>query len=171
MASAGDLARALAGVALTAAVVACAGGGRGSDAVARVGQPAPDFTEPLAPSGTLSLSALRGHPVYLNFFATWCPPCNDEAPAIEALQRRYAARGLDVVGVDVLEDAAKAEQFRSEHGLTYPEIVDSGALSRQYRIEGLPVHVFIDRGGVVRKIVVGQMSPSEMRDSVEALLR
>ena len=62
-------------------------------------------------SGTLALASLRGKVVYLNFFATWCPPCNEEAPAIDALQRRSTARrGLQVVGVDVLENAAESRR-------------------------------------------------------------
>lgn len=139
-------------------------------AVARIGQPAPDWTEPTAPSGKLEFASLRGHPVYLNFFATWCPPCNEEASSIEALSRRYAARGLDVVGVDVLENASKAALFRSEHRLSFPTVVDDGTLRDRYRINGLPVHVFIDRSGIVRSIVVGQMSPAEIEAGILPLL-
>lgn len=149
-----------------------AGGDSGSSApsVARVGQPAPDWTEPSAPSGTVSLAALRGNVVYLNFFATWCPPCNEEAPAIDALQREFGPRGLRVVGIDVLESAGKAAQFRKEHALSYPAVVDDGTLRNQYNVNGLPVHVFIDRQGVVSKIVVGEMSAAEMRANVVRLL-
>jgi thiol-disulfide isomerase/thioredoxin len=109
--------------------------------------------------------------VYLNFFATWCPPCNEEAPAINALQRQYAASGLQVVGVDVLENAKKAAQFRREHQLLYPAVVDEGTLRDQYNVNGLPVHVFIDRQGIVRKIVVGELSAADMRTDVERILR
>jgi cytochrome c biogenesis protein CcmG, thiol:disulfide interchange protein DsbE len=142
-----------------------------ADTVARVGQPAPDWTETAIPDGQLSMASLRGHPVYLNFFATWCPPCNEEAPALNALQKRYASKGLRVIGVDVLESAKKAEEFRSQHSLVYSEVVDSGTLRDQYNINGLPVHVFIDRSGVVRSIVVGELSPTDMRDDVLKILR
>jgi thiol-disulfide isomerase/thioredoxin len=114
---------------------------------------------------------LRGKAIYLNFFATWCPPCNEEAPQIDALARSYAARGLQVVGVDVLENARKATAFRVQHHLSYPVVVDSGTLRGQYEINGLPVHVFIDRGGIVRKIVVGELSPAAMRADVESVLQ
>lgn len=80
-------------------------------------------------------------------------------------------RGLRVVGVDVLESARKAAVFRSEHDLSYPVVIDTGPLRNQYEINGLPVHVFIDRGGVVRKIVVGELSPASMRANIEAVLR
>jgi cytochrome c biogenesis protein CcmG, thiol:disulfide interchange protein DsbE len=177
MAKSGSISRWLAAAAAFT-LVACGNGGGtraqsasgGSPQIARIGQAAPDWKEPMAPTGTLALSSLRGHPVYLNFFATWCPPCNDEAPAIDALQRKYASRGLDVVGVDVMENAGKAAQFRREHHLSYPAVVDDGTLRDQYRINGLPVHVFIDRGGIVRAIEVGQLSPDEMRTYVLDIL-
>ena len=118
----------------------------------------------------LSLDALRGKPIYINFFATWCPPCNEEAPDINALQKQYAGRGLRVVGVDELEDAKKAAQFVRKYDLVYPAVVDDGTLQDQYRVNGLPVHVFIDRGGVIRKIVTGEMTKKQIAQSIEAIL-
>ena len=135
-----------------------------------VGTRAPDFTL-LTPEGTaVRLSSLRGKVVVVNFFATWCPPCNEEAPAIDALQRRYGAAGLQIVGVDVLESAAKAQEFRTQHHLSYPAVVDDGTLRNQYNVNGLPVHVFIDRSGTVRKIIVGELAPAEMRENIESIL-
>jgi cytochrome c biogenesis protein CcmG, thiol:disulfide interchange protein DsbE len=154
------------------ALTACAQGGKSTMAqAARVGAPAPDFSEASIPGPTLSLESLRGKAIYLNFFATWCPPCNEEAPAINALQRQYAASGLQVVGVDVLESARKAALFRQEHHLLYPAVVDQGTLRDAYRVNGLPVHVFIDRQGIVRNIVIGELSPAAMRADVERILR
>lgn len=168
--------RSAAAVVLTAALVSCAGGNGAKNAsssasVAHVGNPAPDWSESTVPSGTLSLASLRGKAVYLNFFATWCPPCNEEAPAINSLQQRYGSRGLQVVGIDMLENARKAEEFRSEHHLVYPAVVDDGTLRDQYNVNGLPVHVFIDRRGIVRNIIIGELSPTEMRTNVERILR
>jgi cytochrome c biogenesis protein CcmG, thiol:disulfide interchange protein DsbE len=156
------------------ALAACAQGGKTtstSPEIARVGAPAPEFSEPSIPGPTLSLESLRGKAIYLNFFATWCPPCNEEAPAINALQRQYAASGLQVVGVDVLESARKAALFRQEHHLLYPAVVDQGTLRDAYRVNGLPVHVFIDRRGIVRDIVIGELAPGAMRADVERILR
>lgn len=156
------------------ALVACGQGGKTTSAsaqTAHVGAPAPDFSEPSIPGPTVSLASLRGKAIYLNFFATWCPPCNEEAPAINALQRQYAASGLQVVGVDVLESGRKAALFRHEHHLLYPAVVDDGTLRDQYRVNGLPVHVFIDREGIVRKIVIGELAPAAMRVDVERILR
>lgn len=167
--------RALAAAALLA-VTACSSAAAKKTAVvdnrtAHVGQTAPNWSEPTAPGGTLSLASLRGKAVYLNFFASWCPPCNEEAPQIETLQRQYASQGLQVVGVDVLENQRKAAQFRQAHHLTYPAVVDDGTLRDQYGINGLPVHVFIDRSGVVRNVVIGELSAAEMRANIQKLLR
>ena len=71
----------------------------------------------------------------------------------------------------MLENGRKAAAFRSEHRLTYPVVVDRGDLRDQYQVNGLPVHVFIDRSGIVRKIVVGELSPAAMRANVDRMLR
>lgn len=70
----------------------------------------------------------------------------------------------------MLENGRKASAFRSEHRLTYPVVVDRGDLRDQYQVNGLPVHVFIDRSGIVRKIVVGELSPAAMRANVDRML-
>lgn len=118
----------------------------------------------------MSSAALLGRPVYLNFFATWCPPCNDEAPWIEALSKQYASRGLQVVGVDVMENADKAALFGREHHLTYPLVVDDGTLRDAYELNGLPVHVFITAQGVVQAIRIGELSKAQMEKNIRAIL-
>lgn len=156
------------------AFAACSSTHGGSTAtapgVATVGLPAPAFRESTANGTMLSMRQLRGRPVYLNFFATWCTPCNDEAPDINAVARRFKARGLQVVGVDVLENAAKARDFIRQHRLIYPAVVDTGALRAAYEINGMPVHVFIDRRGIVRKIEIGELSRAQMIADVRTIL-
>jgi cytochrome c biogenesis protein CcmG, thiol:disulfide interchange protein DsbE len=135
-----------------------------------VGQQAPAFSEPTSTGGTLTLASLKGKAVYLNFFASWCPPCNEEASAVGALQSKYGSRGLQVVGIDVQENAKKAEDFRQQHHLQYPAIIDPGTLRDAYNINGLPVHVFIDRTGIIKKIEIGELSPSEMEADIKQIL-
>lgn len=176
-----SIVRASIAFALVAALGACSGshdGSRTSGAVAETGssQPAvvgavaPSWQAPTTAGNALDIASLRGKAVYLNFFASWCPPCNQEAPDINALQKEYAARGLAVVGVDIMENAAKARQFVNAHRLVYPAVVDSGTLRAQYRINGLPVHVFIDRTGTVRRITVGQLTKTEMLAAIKSIL-
>ncbi len=147
-------------------LVACNGGTSGPG----TGKIAPPWSDPLATGGKLTSASLHGDPVYLNFFATWCPPCNEEAPGIEKLEKRYAGRGLRIVGVDVEENATLARRFRAKYGLTYPILVDTGTLENLYRVNGLPVHVFIYRDGTIHRIVIGEMSSSEIRAEIRAIL-
>lgn len=158
---------ALAAIALLAA---CSASRHASSSLARVGSPAPQWSEPTSAGTELSFDSLRGKPVYLNFFATWCPPCNEEAPDINALQKQYAQRGLQTVGVDELENAQKAAQFVHEYGLVYPAVVDDGKLQTEYNVNGLPVHVFIDRSGVIRKMVTGEMSKKAIAAAIRSIL-
>ncbi|MDQ6823142.1 MAG: TlpA family protein disulfide reductase [Candidatus Eremiobacteraeota bacterium] len=134
------------------------------------GVEAPDFTQPLAYGGTFRMQALRGKPVYLNFFATWCGPCKEEAPAINALQKKYAKFGLTVVGVDILESAKKAREFQKQFNLVYPIVVDGGTVRDQYAINGLPVHAFITRDGIIKSMHVGEMSSAQIEAAITAIL-
>lgn len=157
------------GAILTAA--ACSsGGGASTPAAPAVGHPAPDFSGVTATGARLSLASLRGKPVYLNFFATWCGPCNEEAPDINALQKQFAGSGLQTVGIDELENDKKAAQFIRKYGLVYPAVVDSGTLQGAYAINGLPEHVFIDRKGIIRKIVAGEMTKDEIAAAIRMIL-
>jgi len=162
----------LAFLALSALLASCAHNGD-SDAgasQASVGKPAPAWQEQTTTGKPLSMTSLHGKAVYLNFFASWCPPCNEEAPDVNSLQTKYGAKGLQVVGVDVLENKEKAAYFVSEHHLKYPAVIDQGTLRDAYNVNGLPVHVFIDRQGVVRKILVGELSRSQMEAAVKSVL-
>src|SRR5271155_4954187 len=92
--------------ALTLLVAACSNGGKGnsgssaSNATAQVGQAAPDWSDPLVSGGgSLTMAQLRGRPVFMDFFATWCPPCNAEAPMVNAAFKMYGPQGLQVIGV------------------------------------------------------------------------
>lgn len=138
--------------------------------VAKIGAQAPAFNEPTVAGSALSMADLRGKPVYLNFFASWCPPCNEEAPDVNAVQQQFKGDGLQVVGVDILEDKKKAQLFVDQHHLIYPAVVDSGTLRDAYNINGMPVHVFIDRTGVVKKIEIGELSKEQMVADVKSVL-
>ena len=156
---------AFAAVFLAAALASCSG-----SHATQAGQAAPDWTQPTSTGSKLTLSSLRGKAVYLNFFATWCPPCNEEAPDINALQKKYAKQGLQVVGVDELENAKKAESFVRKYALVYPAVVDDGTVGDPYAVNGLPVHVFITRSGVIKKIFTGEMSKAQIESDIRSIL-
>lgn len=153
-------------VVIIAMLAACSGASGG-----HTGRPAPGWTAPTADGTKMSLASLRGKAVYLNFFATWCTPCNEEAPYINALQKQYASKGLQIVGVDELENAAKARQFSQKYGLVYPEVLDNdGNLAAQYNFFGLPSHVFITRSGTIASVHAGEMSKAEIDAAIRSIL-
>ncbi len=143
-------------------------------AVPQVGQPAPALSLP-SPDGksTVSLAGLRGKPVYLNFFASWCGPCNVEAPSIAQLRGKYAKRGLQVLGIDELDPPGKATDFQKKYGAPYTlvGVDESGATGRTFGTVAMPVHVFIDRKGVVRIFRIGEMNPGEIETAIKTTLQ
>ncbi len=119
---------------------------------------APSFTAPLLDnSHPLSLRSLRGHPILLNFWGSYCAPCKDELPFLESVYRRYRARGVTVVGVDTADDTrAQAMAMVRRFGVTYPIVSDAkGSVTDLYDVQGTPTSVFIDAAGHMRGVVVG----------------
>lgn len=140
----------------------------------RVGNPAPAFSLPVVAngSGSVSLDSLKGHAIYLNFFATWCQPCKEEVPYISKLSQTYAHQNIVVIGVDELESADKVKQFASTYKLVYPLTLDgSGNVGGDYGLLGLPLHVFIAPNGTVAQYKVGEMSEAQVRAALQSLTR
>jgi len=136
---------------------------------------APDFTLDLLDGGQLTLSELRGHPVVLNLWASWCLPCRSEMPAIERVHQRYKDEGLIVVGLNLTsqDSESDARAFVQELGLTFPIVLDrDGSVSVRYQLLGLPTTYFIDQSGIIRSVVVGgPMSEATIQSNVENLLQ
>jgi peroxiredoxin len=116
----------------------------------------PAFELPrLTGSGKLTLESLRGKAVVLNFWASWCYPCKQELPALEAAWRQYRSRGLVVVGVDVMDAGGDARSLARRIGITYPLVRDdAGALLDQFSVLNLPETLFVNRHG---KIVASRL--------------
>jgi len=115
-----------------------------------VGRPAPDFTLPLLSGGTLSLHNLKGKPVVLNFWASWCIPCREETPLLVRLNKTYGPRGVVFVGVNVEDEEGAARQFLRQYRVDYPAVrsVDDRMIDA-YAVPGLPTTVFIGADGIV----------------------
>ena len=120
------------------------------------------------PDGTSRFS-LHGKPVYLNFFASWCAPCNEEAPFVVSLEKKYRPKGLVVVGVDEQEDASKAKGFAAKYNIPFAVVLDDGPMGKDYGAIALPVHVFIDRSGKVSTYRLGEMSAGEIEDAIKKI--
>ncbi len=131
----------------------------------QVGSPAPDFTLKTLDGAAITLSQLRGHPVLINFWASWCVACRAEAPDLERLYSKYRGHGLVVLGVNITQQdtLADARQFVASYKLTFPiPLDDQGSVMAAYRVPGLPTSYFIDRSGVIRDFIIGQMNWATM---------
>jgi thiol-disulfide isomerase/thioredoxin len=135
---------------------------------------APDFRLTLLAGGELALSDLRGKVVIVNLWASWCPPCRAEMPALQEVYEAYRDRGLEILAVNTTyqDSQSAAARFVQEYGLTFPVPLDqTGEVSRSYRLRALPTSFFIDRDGVIRSVVIGgPMSKTTIQTTVERLL-
>lgn len=143
----------------------------GLSGITRVEKPAPEFAMPTFDGGTFRLSDHLGKPVVINFWASWCPPCRDEALVLEEAWREYAPRGVVFVGVDIQDVEADAAAYLREFGITYPNGRDAdGKITVDYGVIGLPVTFFIGKDGTVVRRWVGAVRPVELRAWVDALI-
>ena len=132
---------------------------------------APDFTLTLVNGESITLSDLRGTPVVLNFWATWCPPCRAEIPHFQAASRKYNGQVI-VAGVDDGEPLATVSPFVSEMGMTYPILLDlDSAVAIRYRVSALPTTFFIDADGVIQEVYPGIINQAVLESRIEQLIR
>jgi len=121
--------------------------------------------------GKLSLSELRGAPVVLNLWASWCTPCRAESKPLEEASRQWGPRGVAYVGLDIQDLRGDARRFLHEQGLTYPSVRDSGrGTANNYGATGIPETFFIGRRGRVVGHVVGAANAEQLRLGSQATL-
>jgi cytochrome c biogenesis protein CcmG/thiol:disulfide interchange protein DsbE len=148
--------------------------GSAPPASAREGFSAPDFKLDLLGGGQRALSELRGKVVIVNLWASWCPPCRAEMPALERMYQAYQNKGLEVLAVNsTFQDReADAAAFAHSFSLTFPILLDrTGSVSNRYLLRALPSTFFVDRRGVIRTVIIGgPMSEAVIQSKVEALL-
>ncbi len=133
---------------------------------------APDHALPrLEGDGTQSLADYRGRVVVLNFWASWCDPCREEAPLLEGVQKRLGSRGT-VLGVTYKDYAADSRKFVREHGLTYPNLRDDRLqLAPRYGTRALPETFVIDRRGRIVALSRGQVTRPFLDNAINRALR
>ncbi|MBI5185586.1 MAG: TlpA family protein disulfide reductase [Nitrospinae bacterium] len=132
---------------------------------------APDFNLEGLDGGTVSMSGLKGSPVFLNFWASWCMPCREEMPDVEQIHRIYEKKGLKVFAVNSKEEAAAARKFLEGAGIHVPVLLDKkGEVGALYKIFGLPMSYFIYRDGKVASSIIGKMTYQDMDIHVNEIL-
>lgn len=133
---------------------------------------APQFTMPLFDGGTFSLAENKGKVVVVNFWASWCIPCRQEAPILENTWRKYKDRGVVFVGVDYVDTDKEAMAFIKEFGVTYPNGPDIGTeRARAFRIQGVPETYFIGKDGQLYGNHIGPIDEIQLSAKIDEVLK
>lgn len=136
----------------------------------RVGNPAPPIMLALYDGGFISPREYGGKPLVVNFWASWCGPCRQEAALLERMSREYATRGVVFIGVNIQDEESAARAYLSEFGVTYPNGADvGGATTVDYGVIGIPVTFFVNREGVVERRWVGAAREAQLRQWIDDL--
>jgi cytochrome c biogenesis protein CcmG/thiol:disulfide interchange protein DsbE len=140
--------------------------------VVKVGEPAPDITAVGLDGQPVQLSTLRGRPVIVNFWASWCVPCRQEMPLLRDELANHQADGLAIVGVIFKDQADPARAFATSFGATWPSALDpDGAIAKAYRVVAPPQSYFIDRNGILRSMQIGEIQQSDFDSQYPAIAK
>lgn len=153
-------------------VLLCYGQLRGQGRV-EVGRLAPSFELKALGGGSVSLVQLRGRPVLINFWASWCAPCRTEMPDLILTHRAHLAEGLAVVAVNLTDQERMKDvrQFVADLGIPFPVLLDDrGRVRDRYRLAAVPTSVFVDRIGIIRVIHPGPISRQAIDRAVATIL-
>ena len=136
-----------------------------------IGALAPDFELETIDGERFRLSDWRGHPLLINFWASWCGPCRREVPVLVRLQEQHRQAGLVIIGVNIEEARGPAQNFVDEFGINYPVPMDfGGSVTRRYLQIGPPNSIFVRPDGVIASVFVGQAPDQEFEQEVAALV-
>jgi cytochrome c biogenesis protein CcmG/thiol:disulfide interchange protein DsbE len=143
-------------VILTAGLLITGCTANSESSIATVGEAAPNFELQNLDGQSISLSGLRGKPVLINFWASWCGPCVSEMPYIQEINKEWSDKGLIVLAINLGDNASQAEQFLQDHNLSLPVLLDTNkVVAPKYGIRAIPTTFFIDKEGIVRVKIIG----------------
>ncbi len=132
---------------------------------------AAEFSLPALGGGEVAIADYADGPIFLYFWASWCAPCEREAPLIEQLWSEYEARGYAFLGINILDSEREARRFVERHGLTFPSLVDAdGEVYLEFGVNGVPEAYFLSPGLQVRHKFLGELRESEFREMLEAIM-
>jgi peroxiredoxin len=170
----------LAVLVLVPALAACADGGTevtaatNNAALPAPGRMAPEISLASLQGQAMTLSGLRGQPVLVNFFATWCGPCRSEMGYLQSVHEDAAFQqaGFKLLEVNIQEDAATVQKFLADTGLDLTVLLDTDAIAaRAYNVSGIPASFFIDRNGIIQKVKIGAYASLDaLERDVQALI-
>ena len=131
----------------------------------------PDFTLEILDGGSITLSDLRGKVVVVDFWASWCPPCRQEAPVLEQVYDEYRDKGVEFIGVGIWDQLNAARDFVEQFSVAYPTGLDTqGTILVEYGVRGIPEKFFIDPQGQVVAKFVGPSSVEGLRETLDKML-
>jgi cytochrome c biogenesis protein CcmG, thiol:disulfide interchange protein DsbE len=133
-----------------------------------VGKPAPNWSGTDLNGKPIALDDFRGHPLLINFWASWCGPCRAEQPALNHVAADYAGQGFRVVGIDIRDNIDQARIFRDEFKVTYPSLFDQAAhLGYAYQVDAPPSSIFVNAKGLVVFKITGELSEDNFRQIIK----
>ncbi len=143
----------------------------GPAAVAVLSRPASDFSgalyDPFNGASEFRLSDYRGKVVVVNFWASWCPPCREEAPILEQIWRKYQNDDVVFIGIDIWDTEQDARAYMAEFDVTYPNLIDKrGSIAVEYGVTGIPETYFITPDGMINRKVIGAISRSLLEQNI-----
>jgi cytochrome c biogenesis protein CcmG, thiol:disulfide interchange protein DsbE len=137
----------------------------------QVGAPVPDFELDAFDGSPMNLSSHRGQVVVVNFFASWCAPCREEAAAIQQTWQTFEGSNVQFFGIAYKDAASKSQAFLGEFGATYPSTADPGnRTARRYGVTGVPETFVIDQQGNLVRHYLGAITEAQLSQDVEQLL-
>jgi len=133
------------------------------------GEIAPDFTLLSLDGQPFSLEAMRGKPILINFWATWCDPCQEEMPLLESTGAKHDA-GLVLIGINQGDKEADVKEFVEKEKITFSILLDEKTkVGDLYGVSGYPTSIFIDKNGIIQAIYLGELTPAQLEQNLELI--
>ncbi len=139
--------------------------------VLQIGDSAPNFTLVDMHGNKHNLAEYEGQGVFLNFWGTWCKPCEREFPIIDRYYNEYKEKGIQVLAVNIAESDFAVQNFIDRKGLTFPVLIDKNkSVLEAYNINPLPTTILINSDGKIIKIITGEMKEQDIKSYMEQIL-